>query len=66
MEDGEAEAPLAFHRASQNLAATTILLCIMPEPSTTEGGVCSGPASRELGLSALGARHRAPSGTLSL
>jgi hypothetical protein len=37
MEDVEAEAPLSFHRASQNLSATTILLCTMPEPSTTKG-----------------------------
>jgi hypothetical protein len=37
MEDAEAEAPLAFHRASQNLIATAILLRTMLEPSTTEG-----------------------------
>jgi hypothetical protein len=37
MEDAKTEAPLAFHWASQNLTATTILLRTMPEPSTTEG-----------------------------
>jgi hypothetical protein len=37
MEDVEAEAPLAFHRANQNLTAAAILLRTMPEPSTTEG-----------------------------
>jgi hypothetical protein len=37
MEDARAEAPLAFHRTSQNLAATAILLRSMTEPSTTEG-----------------------------
>jgi hypothetical protein len=37
MEDTEAEAPPAFHKASQNLVAAVILLCTMSEPSTTEG-----------------------------
>jgi hypothetical protein len=37
MEDAGAEPPSAFHRASQNLVAATILLRRMPEPSTTEG-----------------------------
>jgi hypothetical protein len=37
MEDAEVEAPPAFHRASQNLAAAAILLQTMLEPSTTEG-----------------------------
>jgi hypothetical protein len=37
MADAEVEAPLAFHRASQNLVAATILLRTKPEPSTTKG-----------------------------
>jgi hypothetical protein len=37
MEDAEAKAPPAFHRASQNLTAAAILLRTMSEPYTTEG-----------------------------
>lgn len=36
-EDAGTGPPPVFNRASQNLAATTVLLRAMPEPSTTEG-----------------------------
>jgi hypothetical protein len=37
VDDARARLPLASSRVSQNLAAATILLRAMPEPSTTEG-----------------------------
>jgi hypothetical protein len=37
IDDARAMLPPAFNGAGQNLAATVMLLRMMPEPSTTEG-----------------------------
>jgi hypothetical protein len=47
-DDAEAAEPPALNRASQSLAAAVLLLCTMPEPSTTEGRRIHGELQRLL------------------
>ena len=76
-EDADVAEPPILNRASQSLAAAALLLCTLPEPSTTEGRRIHGELrelmeyvavqqAERLSFSALRARLEPSAGALSL